>query len=251
MAFLATFYYVVSSNRQTKPKNMKKVIVFAVAALLVSSCIWKQKTNSRLRPLPVANEEVGVKYFKSISAAGGVDVIYVQGTRNFIKFQGSESSLKHYGFDVEGEKLYVAPRDNFFKTFVGAEDVKIIVSSTDLVEVNVAGSGEFRMDTPLDTDNLRLKVAGSGDIDLSDVICNNLACDIAGSGDIKVRNVTTGSALLSIAGSGDMDVNFKKCGSVKTKIAGSGDIKLKGKTEHFDSKIAGSGTVDTSELITN
>lgn len=233
------------------PIIMKKFIVFAVAALLVSSCIWKQKTKSRLRPLPVANEEVGVKYFKSISAAGGVDIVYVQGTRNFIKFEGPESSLKHYGFDVEGEKLHIAPRDNVFKTFMGAEDVKIIVSSTDLVEVNIAGSGEFLMETPLDTDNLRVKVAGSGDVDLSDVICNNISCDIAGSGDIKVRSVTTGNALLSIAGSGDIEMNFKKCGFVKTKIAGSGDIKLKGKTEHFDSKIAGSGTVDTSELITN
>lgn len=245
--FVVRFRLIGKQN----PKIMKKIIVFVAAALLVSSCIWKQKTKSRLRPLPVANEEVGVKYFKTISIAGGVDVVYIQGTRNFVKFEGPESSLKHYGFEVEGERLHVAPRDNFFKTFMGAEDVKIIVSSTDLVEVNIAGSGEFRMDTPLDTDNLRLKVAGSGDIDLSDVVRDNLACDIAGSGDIKVRNVTTGSALLSIAGSGDMDVNFKKCGSVKTKIAGSGDIKLKGKTGNFDSKIAGSGTVDTSELITN
>ena len=86
---------------------------------------------------------------------------------------------------------------------------------------------------------------------LEDLICDELDATIAGSGDIKVRSVTTGNALLSIAGSGDIEMNFKKCGSVKTKIAGSGDIKLKGKTEHFDSKIAGSGTVDTSELITN
>ena len=151
------------------PIIMKKFIVFAVAALLVSSCIWKQKTKSRLRPLPVANEEVGVKYFKSISAAGGVDIIYVQGTRNFIKFEGPESSLKHYGFDVEGEKLHIAPRDNVFKTFMGAEDVKIIVSSTDLVEVNIAGSGEFLMETPLDTDNLQAQVT---------LICRTLSVTI-------------------------------------------------------------------------
>lgn len=168
-----------------------------------------------------------------------------------MKFEGPESSLKHYGIEVEGEELHIAPRNNVFKTFAGADDVKIIVSSTDLVEVKIAGSGEFRMKTPLDTDNLRVKVAGSGDVDLADVICDNISCDIAGSGDIKVRSVTAGNAMLSIAGSGDMEMNFKNCGTVKAKIAGSGDIKLKGKTGHFDSKIAGSGTVDTSELITN
>lgn len=229
---------------------MKKVIIFVVAALLVSSCIWKHHSKSRLRPLPVANEEVGVKYFNTVSIAGGVDVVYIQGTRNYVKFEGPESSLKHYGIEVEGEELHIAPRNNVIKTFAGADDVKIIVSSTDLVEVKIAGSGEFRMKTPLDTDNLRVKVAGSGDVDLADVICDNIACDIAGSGDIKVRSVTVGNAMLSIAGSGDMEMNFKNCGTVKAKIAGSGDIKLKGKTGHFDSKIAGSGTVDTSELIT-
>lgn len=48
---------------------MKKVIIFVVAALLVSSCIWKHHSKSRLRPLPVANEEVGVKYFNTVSIA--------------------------------------------------------------------------------------------------------------------------------------------------------------------------------------
>jgi hypothetical protein len=82
------------------------------------------------------------------------------------------------------------------------------------------------------------------------VICDNLTCDIAGSGDIKVRQVTTGEAQAVIAGSGDIGLNLVQCGSVKVKIAGSGDVKLKGKTDHFDMKVAGSGKVDTSELIT-
>ena len=87
-------------------------------------------------------------------------------------------------------------------------------------------------------------------IDMSDVICDDLDCDIAGSGDIKVRQVTTGNTMVSIAGSGDVGLNFQQCGSVKVKIAGSGDVKLKGKADHFDMKVGGSGKVDTSELIT-
>lgn len=230
---------------------MKKAIAFVVVALLVSSCVWRHRAEgSKLRPLPVANQEVGVSYFESVSVAGDVDVVYVQGKRNYVKFEGPEKALRHYGIEVKGKRLRIAPRDHILRTFTDSEDVRIIVSSTDLVEVKIAGRGEFRMDTPLDTDNLRVKVAGSGGVDLSDVICDNLYCDIAGSGDVRMRSVTTGMAMLSIAGSGDMEVDFRKCGSVKTKIAGSGDIKLKGKTEHFDSKIAGSGTVDTSELIT-
>ena len=230
---------------------MKKIVVIALAALLVSSCVVRYHSNEKVRPLPAANKEIGVKYFNTISMAGGVDVIYTQGTRNFVNFQGPESSLKHYAIDVKGETLRIAPRDNHFNVFGDDEDVKIIVSSTDLVEVKIAGGCNFMMNTPLDTDNLKLKVAGSGDIELENVICDNISCDIAGSGEIKINNITTGKAQLSIAGSGDMAMNFLKCGSVLAKIAGSGDIKLKGKTEHFDSKIAGSGTVDTSELITN
>ena len=86
---------------------------------------------------------------------------------------------------------------------------------------------------------------------MADVICDEISCSIAGSGDVDVHQITTGNASLDIAGSGDMKFNFVQCNDVKVKIAGSGDVKLKGKTHHSDWKVAGSGTVDTSELITN
>ena len=232
---------------------MKKnlLIILAVALVVICSCSWKHHSGKKLRPLPAANKEISVNYFNAVNIAGGVHVYYVQGTRNFVKFEGPESVLNKYGAEVKGEKLYVAIRDNDFDWSKDVDNVKIIVSSTDLIEAAIAGSGEFHADGHVDTDRLRLKVAGSGDIDMSDVICDNITSEIAGSGKIDVRQVTTGEALLNIAGSGNMNFNFLQCGSVKVKIAGSGDVKLKGKTHHSDWKVAGSGTVDTSELITN
>ena len=229
---------------------MKKIIAFVLLAVLVSSCYKKFRSGSSLRPLAAANKEISVNYFTTINVAGNVKVYYQQGTRNFVKFEGPESLLKYYGVEVKDNALCIAIRDNNLNFFRDDEDVRIIVSSTDLVEVGMAGSGEFHCGQHLDTDRLRLKVAGSGDIDMADVICDNLTCDIAGSGDIKVRQVTTGEAQAVIAGSGDIGLNLVQCGSVKVKIAGSGDVKLKGKTDHFDMKVAGSGKVDTSELIT-
>ena len=229
---------------------MKKIVVFILLAVVLTSCFRHFRSGSKLRPLPVANEEIGVNYFSSISIAGNVKVYYRQGTRNSVKFEGPESALKYYGVEQKDNTLRIAPRDNSLNFFKDDPDVKIIVSSTDLVEVAMAGSGEFHSDKRLDTDRLRLKVAGSGDIDMADVICDDLTCDIAGSGDIKVRQVVTGEAQASIAGSGDIRLNLVQCGSIKVKIAGSGDVKLKGKADHFDMKVAGSGKVDTSELIT-
>lgn len=249
----ATFCIQESSNKQTKILKiifMKKLLAFILLALLVSSCFKKIRSNNNLRPLPSANKEVGVNYFSAISVAGSVDVYYEQGTRNYVKFVGPESLLKYYGVEVKENTLCIAPRGNGLNVFKDDQDVKIIVSSTDLIEVAIAGSGEFHSNKHLDTDRLRLKVAGSGDIDMMDVICDDITCDIAGSGDIKVRQVTTGNAQVSIAGSGDIAMNFLECASVKVKIAGSGDVKLKGKADKFDMKVAGSGKVDTSELIT-
>ena len=229
---------------------MKKLLLFILAAILVTSCIKKFRVTNDLRPLPAANKEIGVNYFNSIGVAGNVDVYYVQGTRNFVKFEGPESALKNYGVEVRGEKLHIAPKDNSLIFSDDDQDVKIYVSSTDLVEVGIAGSGEFYANNHVDTDHMRLKIAGSGDIYMNDLICDDVDCDIAGSGDIKLGQVVTGTAKLTIAGSGDMDVNLQKCGSVVVKIAGSGDVKLRGRTDHSDWKVAGSGTVDTSELIT-
>ena len=41
---------------------MKKNVVIALAALLVSSCVVRYNSNEKVRPLPAANKEIGVKY---------------------------------------------------------------------------------------------------------------------------------------------------------------------------------------------
>ena len=66
------------------------------------------------------------------------------------------------------------------------------------------------------------------------------------SGFISAKMAEVGQA----AAPGMPVVKLVSISTVKVKIAGSGDVKLKGKTDHFDMKVAGSGKVDTSELIT-
>lgn len=86
------------------------------------------------------------------------------------------------------------------------------------VNVSVSGSGNAKASGQCGALNLRL--AGSGDVDLSGLACTNADIRVAGSGDVLAR--ASGQANISVAGSGDVMVTGgAKC---TKRVAGSGDV---------------------------
>ena len=95
-----------------------------------------------------------------------------------------------------------------------------------------------------------IKLAGSGDIDFSQVICDDIEVDVAGSGDVEVKSIDVNNANISIAGSGDVEMHFVRADHVSAHVAGSGDIKLTGKAKQVEHRVAGSGDIDIANLQT-
>ena len=106
--------------------------------------------------------------------------------------------------------------------------LQVFVTSPMVDGLAIAGSGTITAPKALNVNDMRLEIAGSGDITLAQLTSKNLYMEIAGSGDITLNNLNVDH--------------------VKSEIAGSGNVILRGKVGSHDEEIAGSGKVNVSGL---
>ena len=155
---------------------------------------------------------------------------------------------------------------NYFES----DDIKVYITSPDIIDVSLMGSGDFIAQNHIDTDNLKIELKGSGNIEIADVICDRIQTTLVGSGDVSIGHVVTGSSDIELVGSGDIDINheranridimlkgsgdirstFQACGDVVSELRGSGDITLGGDVRSMQFRKVGSGTYHTEDLKT-
>lgn len=261
---------IIDRTSNKKGMNMKKSIIMLALAIGLGATLAEAKGQ-------VEEKEVKVGSFDKISTLGSIDVVYSQGQTHSVVIVGERSVIEKVTVDVRGGKLMIEPQTEkknvggmTVKTSKLKGDVKVKVTSKDLREVMITGSGDFEAATNVVTSNITLTVSGSGDMEFKKIEANAAKVSIAGSGDVKVKQMDAKSlnasiagsgeveidkvtakcdaAKLSIAGSGEMKARFDGCKALECKIAGSGDIELEGKVVDYTSSISGSGRIDKEKL---
>lgn len=246
---------------------MKQTILFLVLATMsmVALAAGDEAKAEEKRPL---------KGFERIEMQGNLDVRYRQGNAFSVVVRAPRAVIKHVETRVEDNKLVVRmkPSSSIFSLRrVSGADVTVLVTSPDLIGVELSGSGDFECRTHLDTDVLDLKVKGSGDIDFWDVICDRVNVSVTGSGDAELKKLVAQQSNLQLVGSGDVKVNQQnvsltrielkgsgdvkvgctQCGKVEARLMGSGDITLTGDVRQLNKTVRGSGDVETKGLKVN
>lgn len=249
---------------------MKRVILLLLTTLALTSCIQISETKS---VLPLMSEQRHTAVFERIRLQGSPALYYTQSDSVSVRVEAPEDILKLVETHVENSCLTVQMRDNLKGVvtqlrFSDGDDVKVYVSSPDLIEVTLAGSGEFKCNGKLDTDNLKIELRGSGDIDFEDIICDRIetllvgsgdlkvghviaqqsAIELVGSGDLKIEHENVARTDITLKGSGDVEAGFQNCGEVVSELRGSGDIKLAGDVFTEKNKVVGSGTISVEGL---
>ena len=249
---------------------MKKVILFLVVTLALTSCIQIKETKS---VLPVKSEQRQTAAFERIRLLGSPTIYYTQSDSISVRVEAPEDVLQYLETNVENSCLTVQLKDDLTHAvkvlgFMDGDEVTVYVSSPDLIEVVLSGSGEFKCNGKLDTDNLNLELRGSGDIDFTDIICDRIesllvgsgdlnvghviaqqsAIEVVGSGDLKIEHENVARTDISLKGSGDVVAGFRNCGAVSSELRGSGDIKLSGDVFSHQETVVGSGSFHQEEL---
>lgn len=213
---------------------MKQTLLF-LGILLLSATITRAESRTEKR---------NTNSFTEISLRVAANLFVEQGDEHSVEITASETTLNKIIVEIDDDKLIIrfSLEDRWINDFTpGPIDIRVVTKRIN--ELNVQGSGNIYASGLIETNSLDLMVAGSGDIKLSDVSCDNLEADIAGSGDIIISGSKVCREMdVNIAGSGDMIAYQFETETAYVKIAGSGDCEVFA-TNHLDVKVFGSGDI--------
>ncbi len=186
----------------------------------------------------VVTEERDIqKDFEGIQVKGSFDVEVTQNQGNFVKVEADENLQEHITTEVKKGILVISTEKNLYR----AKKLNVYVGMDVINALKVSGSGDITAKTPITSDDLKIAVSGSGDIDVSEATADQISISIAGSGDVSIGGQTNTSNV-SIAGSGDVEAGKLESANCTISIAGSGGADVYA-SESLTAKIAGSGDV--------
>jgi hypothetical protein len=175
-------------------------------------------------------QDVNVTNFNEISINDHLDVTITQGTAQSYRIEPSNVTLK-----VTNEKGKLS-----FSRGENRQQVKVYINCTQLNAIEVLGSADVITANEIQTDNIKLTLTGSGDLNVK-LKATQVEAQLAGSGDIYLEG-TTANLTASVAGSGDLSASKLSAENVKVEVAGSGDATVSA-SKNLDASVAGSGDI--------
>lgn len=183
--------------------------------------------------------------FTDISLRVPANLYVQQGNEHTIEIKATQSTLDKLIVEVTENKLVLrfSFEDRWINDFnPGPIDIRVVTPS--IYGLSVMGSGNIYAQKSIDTHTLELNIAGSGDIHLEELHCDQTEATITGSGDVVFDGPSSGKQIkILVAGSGDVKASLFEVESAFIKIAGSGDCEV-AVSQYLDVNIYGSGDVD-------
>ena len=155
-----------------------------------------------------------------------------------------ENLFDYLDIKVKDNELLLGKQKEDNNIHLKATKFVIEVTAPSLEIINLAGSGTFNANSPLEAEKFEANVAGSGDIVLhKTVTTQKVELNVAGSGDLACDELVADKLDCNIAGSGDLKVTSGTVREAEAGVAGSGDIVLTCDIDNLDANIAGSGDI--------
>lgn len=245
--------------------------IMAGVTLLTTSCACNMKTWS-FSDEDMVKDVRNLKGFERIEVSGSPTVHYTQSDTFSVVVKAPDAIIEDIITEKQGNTLVVRNRGKmgiFNVSFNGDAEMAVYVTSPDLVDVLVNGSGDFLCDGSVDTDKIDITLRGSGDIFIRDLVCDRCEVELIGSGDVSLDRLEAKDVTGLLIGSGDLDMKLCKvddtrltlkgsgdieaafadgCRSVDCLLQGSGDISLSGRVSYFKGDKNGSGDISINEL---
>ncbi len=231
-------------NSNIKFLTMMAVLIGMTSCTSCKVSRWHVETSQ-------SSETRELRGFEQIELQGSLDVKYQQADSFSVEVCAPQEYLDQVETIIDGNCLVLRMKgEGKFINFgvTDGDDVKVYVTSPDLIGVTLRGSGDFECLHLVDTDALDITLNGSGDIKFADIICDRINVSLVGSGDVDLREVKMLWANVDLVGSGDVKMRFNNSGEVEANITGSGDITLSGDVKDYKYHVRGSGDMHTNDL---
>lgn len=183
-----------------------------------------------------------VSGFTGISLSIAADIYLTQASDYKLEIEADADYLEKIETVVDGDVLKIKNKDHFNFEF-HSKKVKIYISMPQVNSLNISGSGDILAQTAIKTEDLKIKISGSGNVKVENLSVKNLTLGISGSGDIKLAGTDIAeSASYAVSGSGDIDNENLQCKKVEIQVSGSGDVRVWA-VDELSVRISGSGDV--------
>ncbi len=210
---------------------MKKVIFgLLVLSFLMTSCddglgLFDGK---RIKGTgAVERIERDVKDFKSIDVMTSANVFVKQSTTFKVEVEAQKNIAEVLETVVEDGTLKIKIKHGSWS--LSFDKLNIYVEMPTVENLEISGSGDLTVETPLSGEKMSLDITGSGNMNVEKgLTAKTLEIRIGGAGDIKVDDIAVSE--------------------LSTKIVGSGELKLTGKADKADYHVSGSGDIDAKKL---
>jgi len=215
-----------------------KILLFVLISSLLFSCRNEYFDIGCI----FGNEEItsetrDLNYFEGVSLSGSFEVYLTQEDKSEILIETDENLFEHIKTRITGDILYVETKN--FRCIRPSETVKVFISTPDIREINLSGSGLIVCDT-LSSDRLYVRISGSGDVELN-INVDEFEAKISGSGEMDLTGVASETDI-KISGSGEINARDLYSQACFINISGSGDARISVE-DYLDVNISGSGSV--------
>jgi len=208
-------------------RTKKLLFLIVVYFLFTVISVSAQKTEVRT-----------VGTFTSISMGIHGDVYVSQGPTQKLTIEAEEGVLGLIETEVKNNELRIRFSQNWVKTKI---PIRIWITNAEIEGLYLSGSGNIITETPIKTNEIELKLSGSGNINVKDLSCDEADAAISGSGNIDVAG-SANELAIAISGSGNCNADKLQTSETDVKISGSGDCRVNA-TKELSVAVSGSGSV--------
>lgn len=218
-----------------------KTIVSCLAMIILltsTSCWWMGNKQIKGNGI-IITQDREVKKAQRIRLSGSFEVEITQGPETSVKVEADENIQPFIFVSEKDGQLVIRTKEHV--TIKSANPVKIIITSSQIDEVHLAGSGKITGKNKFTGSNkFILSISGSGDA-IIDINTPEINANISGSGTIRLTGETQ-KETIKISGVGDVYAEEMKSENAIITISGSGEVKAFADVS-MDVRIAGSGSV--------
>lgn len=223
-------------------RKLLNISIAILALLCATSCV--NENGSQTTQVPQVGKVVPMQRFADINIVGSMQVFYTQGENHSVRVEAEPKAFERLLIYVKGNELFVTSKESQQLNMESMENVKVYVTSPNLIEVSVTGSGIFTATKKVQLANLDVELTGSGVVAFDDALsCKNLDVELTGSGSVKLAGAVVKKLSTKVTGTGDVNYYNLKAERAESNISGTGTITMNGTVGEHVKNITGTGKI--------
>lgn len=244
-------------------KTRQFFITLVVATLLTSSYSYSQEQTIRGNG-QVIKQQLSVGAYDIVNSAGIFEVQLVPGPEGEIQVSTESNFGDYIEIMNEDKQLTIRVKRGYQLRPSNNHKIVVTVPVEHISGLSLAGSGLIQTQQPLQAEDLKISLAGSGTLQLDlkakhvdaslagsgkmifSGATDTLKLSTAGSGKAQIHKLISKTSEISVAGSGSANVHCTDF--LKARVAGSGKITYSGNPNQKDIKVTGSGSIQEAKL---